>query len=79
LGSLEDGRLPKKMSKPDLNANLILLVNTLRQLLDTDLIPWLASPHVVNAHERDRAASVIADRLCGAMSDPIIRNAQEER
>jgi hypothetical protein len=29
--------------------------------------------------ERERAASIVADRLCGAVSDPIIRNAQEKR
>lgn len=27
----------------------------------------------------DRAATIIADRLCGALADPIIRNAQEQR
>ncbi len=27
----------------------------------------------------DRTATVVADRLCGAMADPIIRNAQESR
>lgn len=29
--------------------------------------------------ERYRAATIIADRLCGAVADPIIRNAQEKR
>ena len=28
---------------------------------------------------RARAATIIADRMCGAQSDPIIRNAQEQR
>jgi XamI restriction endonuclease len=31
------------------------------------------------AEELERAATLIADRLCGATADPIVRNAQEER
>lgn len=53
----------------------------LRRLVDEDLLPWIAhnngkSPTVA---QRNRAALVIADRLCGALSDPLIRNAQEKR
>lgn len=29
--------------------------------------------------ERYRASTIVADRLCGALADPIVRNAQEKR
>ena len=32
-----------------------------------------------NEQEVQRSATVVADRLCGAIADPIIRNAQEKR
>jgi hypothetical protein len=43
------------------------------------LFPWLSSGRTATRHDRQRAAGIVADRLCGAMSDPIVRNAQEER
>lgn len=49
------------------------------ELIDGDLIPWVASGAKPSKLELDRAATVIADRMCGAASDPIIRNAQERR
>ena len=30
-------------------------------------------------HERDRASTIVADRLCSAVANPIVRNAQEQR
>lgn len=79
LSRLEEGLLPKRMSKPDLTANLDRLIDKLRQLFDVDLIPWLTGQQPPKPADRDRAASVIADRLCGSISDPIIRNEQEVR
>jgi len=57
------------------------IVPVLLNLLDVDLLPWLAKGHKSSPtrEQRARAALVIADRLCGAYSDPIIRNAQESR
>jgi hypothetical protein len=54
-------------------------VKILTQLLDTDLFPWLAAKQSPGQAQRHRAASIVADRLCGSMTDPIIRNAQEKR
>jgi len=57
------------------------VIGVLRQLMDVDLLPWLSSSGAKfdTSVQRNRSAIVVADRLCGAMSDPIIRNAQERR
>lgn len=72
-------RLPKRMSANDLQENLQKLCDVLAELIDGDLIPWVASEGKPPKQELDRTATVIADRMCGASSDPIIRNAQEKR
>lgn len=51
----------------------------IRKLMDVDLLPWTARGVAPTPSARQRAALVVADRLCGALSDPIIRNAQEKR
>lgn len=73
----EDGELPRIAAEE----SALKIVAVLRRLVDEDLLPWIAhnngkSPTVA---QRNRAALVIADRLCGALSDPLIRNAQEKR
>jgi len=48
-------------------------------MLDGDIFPWLGEARAAGESERLRAATIVADRLCGAVSDPIVRNAQEKR
>ena len=48
-------------------------------MADPDILVWLERRDTPSAQERYRAATIIADRLCGAVANPIIRNAQEER
>jgi hypothetical protein len=56
-----------------------LVADVLNDLLDVELFPWLTERRAATEAERRNAAAVVADRLCGANADPIIRNAQEER
>ncbi len=79
IEKMEEGAVPPRMAQATLEARLALIVNTLTQLLDTDLFPWLATKKLPDQAERHRASTIVADRLCGSMSDPIIRNAQEKR
>jgi len=51
----------------------------IRRLADEDIFPWLQSGKAPDASELFRASTIVADRLCGAASDPIIRNSQEQR
>ncbi len=72
-------RLPVRMDKAILDEGLQRICGIVMELTDRDLLPWLVSGEEPSDTERDRAATVIADRLCGATSNPIIRNAQEKR
>jgi hypothetical protein len=76
---MEEGAIPPKMHASALDSSLILIVKILAELLDTDLFPWLPTKQSPTQLERHRASTIVADRLCGSRSDPIIRNAQEKR
>jgi hypothetical protein len=76
---MEDGACPVRMSAAMLQTNLKRIAVTITKLLDRDIFPWLAENKTASATDRARAATIIADRMCGAQSDPIIRNAQEQR
>ena len=79
VGRMEKGKLPTKMRDVDLNKQLKQLCRILSLLLDRDIFPWLDSRKDPTDHERDRAATIVADRLCSAVANPIVRNAQEQR
>ncbi len=48
-------------------------------LADPDVFVWLARNDDPSDQELYRASTIVADRLCGAVANPIIRNAQEKR
>jgi hypothetical protein len=79
VGCMEKGRVPPKMPKHVLRENLSRICGILSQLLDDDILPWLGGKHRPSKQDRHRASTIVADRLCGAVSDPIVRNAQEKR
>ena len=72
-------RSPTKMQAADLDAELTKLCRILTRLLDRDIFPWLDGGGGPTDHERDRASTIVADRLCSAVANPIVRNAQEQR
>jgi len=55
------------------------IAKTLLAMRDTDVFPWITEKRRPKKEERYRASTIVADRLCGAVADPIIRNAQEKR
>lgn len=77
--TLEEGKLPKRMKKEELERNLTAICGVIIKLLDKDIFTWLAEGKKPNNEERYRASSIVADRLCGSVADPIIKNAQEQR
>ncbi len=79
VGRMEKGKLPTKMRASDLDAELTKLCGILSRLLDRDIFPWLDNRTAPTDHERDRASTIVADRLCSAVANPIVRNAQEQR
>jgi len=79
IGSMEEGKLAKRM-KPELLAkHLGSVCRVLTQLLDRDIFPWLDAGKSPTDLERERASTIVADRLCSAVANPIVRNAQEQR
>lgn len=79
LKSMEDGKLPSKMSDKDIESNLEKIINVIDKLLDRELFPWLEKEGKPKEDALKIAECIVADRLCGTLSDPIIRNEQEKR
>ena len=53
--------------------------DTIKKMADPDIFTWLPEKRNPDKAEIVRASTIVADRLCGAVADPIIRNAQEKR
>jgi hypothetical protein len=66
VGRMEKGKLPTRMEAADLDAELTKLCRILSRLLDRDIFPWLDNGKAPTNHERDRASTIVADRLCSA-------------
>ena len=75
----KDGRLPPRMSRQKADTGLGKIAAVIHKMADPDILVWLERGGMPSEQERYRAATIIADRLCGAVANPIIRNAQEER
>lgn len=72
-------RVPNRMNREQLRAELQRMSDVFQKLADVDILPWLASGNEPSEEEIYRAATIVADRLCGAVANPVIRNAQEQR
>lgn len=72
-------RVPPRMSAAELQTHLRHICRIIEQLADKDIFHWLDNDQEPDQLDLYRAATIVADRLCGAISDPIIRNAQEQR
>ncbi|RKE75891.1 XamI family restriction endonuclease [Rhizobium sp. AG855] len=77
--TMEEGKLPARMNATDFNANLLKIISIVQRMADPDIFVWLGREAVATEAEVLRAATIVADRLCGAVANPIIRNAQEKR
>jgi hypothetical protein len=80
VASMEDrGRLPPRMPAEQADRELACIGAMISRLADADIFPWLGSKKRPTKNDLHRAATIVADRLCGAVANPIIRNAQEKR
>lgn len=79
VGSLEEGKLPRLLSPELLEEHLGKITRILSRMLDVDIFPWLEEKRKPTKEERYRSSTIVADRLCGAVAEPIVRNAQEKR
>ena len=73
-------QLPPRMSAMRADIELGKIATIIIKMADPDIFVWLSREEkLVSEFETHRAATIIADRLCGAVANPIIRNAQEKR
>lgn len=74
-----DNRVPPRMGGNELLKQLKMIGEIIERLADPDIFVWKGRDDKGTTEEVHRASIIVADRLCGAVSDPIIRNAQEQR
>jgi type II restriction enzyme len=72
-------KLPMRMATATADAELAKIAAIIEKMADPDIFVWLARKDQPSEAEIHRAATIVADRLCGAVANPIIRNAQEKR
>ena len=75
----KDLKMPPRMPQPEANSALGKIAAIIQRMADPDIFVWLGRGDTPSEQERFRAATIVADRLCGAVANPIIRNAQEQR
>ena len=75
----KNGRVPPKMKQLDLTEQLGMIGEIIEKMADPDIFVWKDRGDKGSKDEVHRASTIVADRLCGAVADPIIRNAQEQR
>lgn len=80
VGAMEDElRTPPRMRASQVASELAKVGAIIQRLADPDIFVWLGRATPPTDIEVQRAASIVADRLCGSQANPIIRNAQEHR
>ncbi len=72
-------KLPPRMPSRQLDTDLEKIGEIIEKMADPDVFVWLERGDDPSEQELFRAATIVADRLCGAVANPIIRNAQEKR
>jgi hypothetical protein len=71
--------IPPRMSSAGIDQELAKIAAIIEKMADPDIFIWLGRQEPPTETEIYRAATIVADRLCGAVANPIIRNAQERR
>ena len=75
----QEQKLPTRMVAADADRELGKIAAIIEKMADPDIFVWLGRSKAATEVEVSRAATIVADRLCGAVANPIIRNAQEKR
>lgn len=76
---MEEGRLPSREKDLFISNKIPALLKVISRLIDKQLMCWLDGGDDPADMDLAIAQSVIADRLHGSTSNPVTRNAQEER
>lgn len=79
VSTLENGKMPRKLSREVVEEQINRIISIISKLLDYEIFPWLKGSMAPSSQMINRSASIVADRISGALADPIIRNSQEAR
>lgn len=74
-----ENRIPNRLNETILDSELRKIGSIIERMADPDIFVWLNRVEPATETEIHRAATIVADRLCGSVANPIIRNAQEKR
>jgi len=74
-----ENRIPPRMDALNLEDNLMKIGLIIEKMTDPDIFVWKTRKDKGSEEEIYRASAIVTDRLCEAVADPIIRNAQEKR
>lgn len=72
-------KLPVRLKGSALDNELAKIGTIIEKMADPDIFVWIGRAEPATDIEITRAATIVADRLCGSVANPIIRNAQEQR
>lgn len=75
----KEKQLPVRMAAAAIDRELIKIAAVIKRLADPDIFVWMKRSDPATEAEIYRAATIVADRLCGSVANPTIRNAQERR
>jgi hypothetical protein len=75
----QENLLPVRLTGANLDNELRKIGAIIEKMADPDIFVWIGRESPPSEAEIHRAATIVADRLCGSMANPIIRNAQEQR
>ena len=75
----QEQKLPVRLRGEALDNELRKIGAIIERMADPDIFTWLNRPEAPSHEDVYRAATIVADRLCGSVTNPIIRNAQERR
>ena len=66
----KDRKLPVRLKGEALDQELKKIGAIIERMADPDIFVWLGRENVPKKEEVHRAATIVADRLCGAMANP---------
>jgi hypothetical protein len=75
----DEQRISPTMKPAELLEQLNRIGDIIERMADPDIFVWKQRGDKGTQEEIHRASIIVADRLCGAVANPIIRNAQEKR
>ena len=78
-GMEKENKTPQRMDASEVMTQLSRVSEVITKLIDLDIFVWLENDGNPTDTAIRRAATVVADRLTGAIANPLIRNAQERR